>query len=79
VVVTTINDETFNDHRRPHFCGCCLLLTTTFWLLTTTYPIVDTHFSCSGQTVEGPQQEVAPQSCHALGTEVEELVEWKRE
>jgi hypothetical protein len=22
-------------------------LTTTFWLLTTTYPIVNTHFSCS--------------------------------
>lgn len=48
MVVTTINDGTFNDHRRPHFCGRCLHLTTTFWLLTTTYPIVDTHFSCSG-------------------------------
>jgi hypothetical protein len=47
VVVTTINDGTFNDHRRPHFCGRCLHLTTTFWLLTTTYPIVNTHFSCS--------------------------------
>jgi hypothetical protein len=31
------------------------------------------------QTAKGPQQEVAPQSCHTLGTEVEELVEWKRE
>ena len=47
MVVTTINDGTFNDHRLPHFCGRCLHLTTTFWLLTTTYPIVNTHFSCS--------------------------------
>ena len=61
MVVTTINDGTFNDHRRPHFCGRCLLLTTTFWLLTTTYPIVNTHFSCSeGRIRQGGAQEEVP-------------------